>query len=48
MKNVEKNNNVKKQENKKNVYQDKNGVYLSVNEIHGRGLNFFGTNFRED
>lgn len=46
MTNVEKNNNVKKQENKKEAYQDKKGAFLSMNEIHGKGLNFFGTNFR--
>jgi hypothetical protein len=46
MKNVEKNTNVKKQDNKQQVYQDKTGAFLSMNEIHGKGLNFFGTNFR--
>lgn len=48
MKNVEKNNDVKKQDNKKEMYQDKTGAFLSMNEIHGKGLNFFGTNFREE
>lgn len=48
MKNVEKNTNVKKQENKKDVYKNKKGFYLSMDEIHGKGLNFFGTNFREE
>lgn len=45
MKNVEKNNNNKKQNEKRNIYKDKNGSFLSMDEIHGKGLNFFGTNF---
>ena len=31
MTNVEKNNNVKKQESEKEVYQDKKGTFLSMN-----------------